>query len=281
MKKLFALFVYMVALSCSVNNAGDKPVQYISSLDALLSSMAQAAIDQAAELPYAEVIAQPLPGLITPLDITTHDAKTGSWVGECVGVIDGDSLVVMQNGKQVIIRLYDIDCPEKSQDFGTRAREFVGKFAYRKNVTVIPMDRDRYSRIVAQVEVDKEELAHSEVDRVNLSSALVTAGLAWVYDSYCSAPECAGWRSLQEQARQGKRGLWSRADAIPPWEWRRQARKDPGVIRESSQYHGNVRSRIFHGSLCRHFTCKNCTAVFATRESAIQAGYRPCEKCKP
>lgn len=47
------------------------------------------------------------------------------------------------------------------------------------------------------------------------------------------------------------------------------------------QYHGNVRSHIFHGPSCRYYSCKNCTRVFKTREAAIAAGYRPCKICKP
>jgi len=46
-------------------------------------------------------------------------------------------------------------------------------------------------------------------------------------------------------------------------------------------YHGNVSSKIFHRPSCRYYNCKNCTAVFNTREEAINAGYRPCKICKP
>lgn len=37
--------------------------------------------------------------------------------------IDGDSIRVMHEGQAEQIRLFGIDCPEKRQPFGTRAKE--------------------------------------------------------------------------------------------------------------------------------------------------------------
>lgn len=47
------------------------------------------------------------------------------------------------------------------------------------------------------------------------------------------------------------------------------------------EYHGNVKSHIFHGPSCRYYDCGNCTRVFKSRDGAIKAGYRPCKICKP
>ncbi|TDT82710.1 Ada metal-binding domain-containing protein [Pseudodesulfovibrio indicus] len=48
-----------------------------------------------------------------------------------------------------------------------------------------------------------------------------------------------------------------------------------------AEYHGNRNSHIFHQAGCRHYNCKNCTVVFATRQAALKAGFRPCKICKP
>ena len=40
--------------------------------------------------------------------------------GEVVGILDGDTIEVLHNGKAHHIRLYGIDCPEKKQPFGER-----------------------------------------------------------------------------------------------------------------------------------------------------------------
>jgi hypothetical protein len=46
-------------------------------------------------------------------------------------------------------------------------------------------------------------------------------------------------------------------------------------------YHGNVKSKVFHGPGCMHYSCKNCVANFKSREEAVKAGYRPCMVCNP
>ncbi len=46
-------------------------------------------------------------------------------------------------------------------------------------------------------------------------------------------------------------------------------------------YHGNTKSKIFHLPGCRYYNCSKCTAVFSSRQSALQSGYRPCKVCKP
>ena len=43
-------------------------------------------------------------------------------VREVVGVIDGDSMTVLHDGRQEQIRLSGIDRREKNQDFGTQAK---------------------------------------------------------------------------------------------------------------------------------------------------------------
>ena len=62
------------------------------------------------------------------------------------------------------------------------------------------------------------------------------------------------------------------ATAVPPAQVARLA---------DVEYHGNVKSHIFHGPNCRYYDCKNCVRVFTTRQAAIKAGYRPCKICKP
>jgi hypothetical protein len=48
-----------------------------------------------------------------------------------------------------------------------------------------------------------------------------------------------------------------------------------------SSYSGNTNTHKFHRSSCRHASCKNCTAKFASRQDAIDAGFVPGGCCKP
>jgi endonuclease YncB( thermonuclease family) len=44
--------------------------------------------------------------------------------GKVIRVIDGDTISVLKDKEPVRIRLYGIDCPEKKQAFGKKAKQF-------------------------------------------------------------------------------------------------------------------------------------------------------------
>jgi len=72
-----------------------------------------------------------------------------AWSGKCVGISDGDTISVMHGGKAERIRLYGIDCPEKRQAFGKKAKWFTSDLVFGKIVKVNPVTKDRYGRTVA------------------------------------------------------------------------------------------------------------------------------------
>lgn len=131
-----------------------------------------------------------------------------SWTGKCVSVTDGDTIKVMHEGKAERIRLYGIDCPEKKQPFGTKAKQFTGNLAFSKIVDVEPLEKDRYGRTIAWV----------YANNVCLNKELLKAGLAWHYKKYSNDADLA---KTENTARAKKVGLWSIPSSIPPWEWRK------------------------------------------------------------
>ena len=44
---------------------------------------------------------------------------------------------------------------------------------------------------------------------------------------------------------------------------------------------GNTGTLVFHSPDCKFSKSKKCTAIFDTREEAIQKSYKPCGICKP
>ena len=72
------------------------------------------------------------------------------FVCQVVGVTDGDSIKVMHDGKAEKIRLMGIDCPEKRQPFGTRAKEFTSQLAFGQDVHVREKGRDRSGRTLGK-----------------------------------------------------------------------------------------------------------------------------------
>jgi micrococcal nuclease len=179
-----------------------------------------------------------------------------------VGLADGDTISVMRDGKAVTVRIFGIDCPENAQDFSTKAKQFTSSKVFGKTVTIMSQDIDRYGRTVARVMVDREDLG----------LALVRAGLAWHYTRYSNDAELA---LAETAARAAKRGIWSHARPIPPWEYRRPA----PVAGAEGPFHGNVRSLVFHRVGCPHYDCQNCTRVFTTRAEGLAAGFRPAGDC--
>lgn len=132
--------------------------------------------------------------------------------GQVIAVTDGDTIEVLENNNQVKIRLAEIDCPESTQDFGQKAKQFTFELVMDEQVKVKVKDIDRYGRSVAEVILP---------DGRSLNRDLVKAGLAWWYQRY-SSDETLG--QLQEEAKGAKLGLWSSDSPVPPWDFRHHRR---------------------------------------------------------
>lgn len=132
-----------------------------------------------------------------------------SFSGRVVGISDGDTLTVLHDREPVKIRLAEIDAPEKKQPFGTRSKQALSDLCFGKQAEVVPQKTDRYGRTIARVRCDDQDA----------SEQLVRSGMAWVFDRYVTDRSLY---PLQDEAREGRRGLWVDADPVPPWEWRRR-----------------------------------------------------------
>ena len=193
--------------------------------------------------------------------------------GKVVGISDGDTIKVMDQDRQVKVRLYGIDTPEKGQAYGMKAKEFTESQVAGEIVRVDPKDTDRYGRTVGLVYT---------LDGKCLNEEIVTAGFAWVYKQYCNQDFCPEWGGLEAKAKAGGKGLWADANPMAPWDYRKGGKKIiASTATANGIFHGNVKSRIFHAPGCQGYNCKNCTESFPSREAAIQAGYRPCKMCNP
>jgi len=102
---------------------------------------------------------------------------SASFTGRVVFIADGDTIIVLAPGnRQIKILLYGIDCPEITQPFGTRAKQFASDAVSGKTVTVRPINTDRDGRTVAVVLM---------LDGKSLNEGLVSSGMAWVYSHFC------------------------------------------------------------------------------------------------
>jgi len=179
----------------------------------------------------------------------------------------------MHDGKGEKIRLYGVDCPEKAQDFGQKAKQFCSDMVFGKTVDVESVVTDRYGRTVGIVRINGK----------CLNEELLRNGFAWQYKQYCDKSFCSEWKKLEEQARSSKAGLWSQPNPTAPLDFRHggKGRNSQPAMLSSGDFHGNVSTHVFHSSTCKAYNCKNCTEVFKNREDAIKAGYKPCGSCRP
>ncbi|SDE24130.1 thermonuclease family protein [Riemerella columbipharyngis] len=137
-----------------------------------------------------------------------------------IGVKDGDTIEVLIDGKPVVVRLANIDCPEKKQPFGNKAKWATSALVFGKMVTLVHYGKtDRYRRLIAEVILP---------NGLNVNKELVRRGLAWHFKKYSKD---ASYAQLEDAARQQKVGLWSQKDAVSPEQWRKMRKQRRREIR--------------------------------------------------
>ena len=132
-----------------------------------------------------------------------------------VKVKDGDSLVVRSAGREVEIRLAYIDAPEFDQAHGKQAGAVLRSLVGGRRVRLDLIGGDVHRRIVARVLLGNRDV----------NAEMVRRGFAWVRREFRHPRELA---RLEDRARAARRGLWARADPVPPWVWRKVRGKKRG-----------------------------------------------------
>ena len=148
-------------------------------------------------------------------------APAFSFTALVVSVKDGDTIEVLSHGRATRIRLHGIDCPEKRQAYGTRAKLATAVLTFGQAVTIHPYEKDKYGRLVADVILPNQN---------NVNQLLVKDGWCWWYRKY--APDDAVLETLETEARQTKRGLWMDPNPVPPWVYRKTKHKHAVGIAE-------------------------------------------------
>lgn len=145
-------------------------------------------------------------------ETTTSNETTIETEGyKVIGVKDGDTFVVLIDGKEQVIRLEHIDCPEKKQPFGTKAKQFASDLCFGKNVLLNHNNKyDRNKRLIAEVIL---------INGTNINKELVSNGLAWHFKKYSDSQEYA---ELEIDARNKQIGIWIEPNPTAPWDWRKK-----------------------------------------------------------
>lgn len=145
-------------------------------------------------------------------------AHADALIGKVVGISDGDTVTVLtEEHRQVKIRIAGIDAPEKRQAFGQAAKDAMSDCAFGKQAGVEWKRLDRYGRTIGKLTVDGVDCGLRQIE----------LGLAWHYKAYereQAAADRSAYAEAENAARSARRGLWSDAQPIPPWEFRHAKR---------------------------------------------------------
>lgn len=130
--------------------------------------------------------------------------------GTVTRVIDGDTIVMKTWDRQYIVRIAEVDAPERKQVFGTEAQQWVEAQVLGERVLLHSNTTDRYGRMVGTVALQNGN---------DLGLALVSSGHAWWYSKYSNNKTL---RVAQTHAKESGVGLWKSKHPVPPWEFRKQ-----------------------------------------------------------
>lgn len=192
--------------------------------------------------------------------------------GKVIAVKDGDTIEILQDNKPYRLRLDGVDCPEKNQAYGQKAKEFTSNLCFGHTVRAEISENDKYGRFISRVFLSDGRILNEE---------LLKSGYAWHYKEYNKERRLA---DMEDQARYKKIGLWADKDPVPPWNFRKNINSsDKPVAAVNGNFVGSANSSKFHTMSCEwgKKISKNNAIYFKTREDAVRNGYKPCKSCKP
>jgi micrococcal nuclease len=189
--------------------------------------------------------------------------------GKLIGIGDGDTFTLLSENKtQYKIRLNGIDCPEKGQDFGKKAKDFTYRFCAQQVVVAELLSKDKYGRNIANV----------TVNGVSLNQALLAQGLAWHYTKYSQDQNLA---KLEQEARSKSINIWSVNKPMPPWIYRKRGTLVPLNSLQSGQVYicASKGSKTYHKSMCSGLSkCAKGIKTIDLKE-AIRINKKECGYC--
>lgn len=130
-------------------------------------------------------------------------------------VSDGDTIRAISNktGAKVKIRLYGIDAPEITQEYGLESKEYLLGLIKDKSIIVKGNTYDKYGRLLGTI----------YISNTNVNESMVKSGNAWWYEKFDAKNTKV--RDMQIKAKESKLGLWKNVNAIAPEEYRKNQKK--------------------------------------------------------
>lgn len=158
----------------------------------------------------------------TNSSIVSKNLNSNNYFAMVQKVSDGDTLNVLdETGQKHRIRLAFIDAPELKQDFGEASQKFLENQLLNQKVEIVVRDIDRYQREVATVYWHGKDMNLIQLKQGN----------AWHYQEYAKSKKGQNpsdfrlYEHAEHQARNQGLGLWENPNALAPWVFRKNQRK--------------------------------------------------------
>ena len=259
-------------------------------------------------------------GYIAPVEPIKEEVPTSSNTFQeatVTNVVDGDTIDVSFNGKTQRVRLILVNTPETVhpsepvQFFGSEASKYTKDQLLNKTVYLEKdvSETDKYGRYLYYVWLARpktNEPTQEEVGKYNFNSLLLENGYAQLATYPPDIKHVDFFRTRQTIARENNYGLWNdnnaakfnqtvaASDTIQPLVGNVSANTGGGgnsnpVVTVydnnpiAANYIGNRNTGVFHEPGCssvRRMASKNMVNL-NSRTKAINAGYRPCQRCHP
>lgn len=127
--------------------------------------------------------------------------------GKVVSIHDGDTITVLQDKRQIKVRLFGIDAPELKQPYGKKSKQFLANLIAGEVVEVDENGKDRYKRTIGTI----------YLGGTDINAQMVANGCAWAYRKFSKK-----YTPQESQAKKQGLGLWRDKEPALPWEWRKR-----------------------------------------------------------
>ncbi len=115
-------------------------------------------------------------------------------------VIDGNTLIADGDKR---IRLIGIKSPDKDEEYGVEATDFLQKLVAGQEILFVPdkeNPKDDFGRLRGVI----------YRENINVNIEMIRAGLAHIYPSYPSSINYDDWQEFAKEAKEAKRALWGK-----------------------------------------------------------------------
>ena len=126
-------------------------------------------------------------------------------------IVDGDTLIIEDEGTPHYARIINVDAPEIGQEQGKACKQWLEEIVLHKQRVVRILGKDKYNRL----------LIHWNEGALGIDELLVSIGHAWEFTKYNKNKSLEG---LQNDAIKIRMGIWSDPAPVPPWIWRKMKR---------------------------------------------------------